>query len=58
VFEQNDSNEETGNNHNTSGHEKLQGGDGEIGFSDRAYYNVLMKGGRVTRGAIRKEEEP
>jgi len=29
-----------------------------IGLSDLAYYNVLMKGGRVTRNTIKKEEEP
>ena len=33
-----------------------KGLDSGIGFSDLAYYNVLMKGGRVTRGTIRKEE--
>ena len=58
MFEQNDSNEETGNNQNIFGQEKILGGEGAIGFSDLAYYNVLMKGGRVTRGTIRKEEEP
>ena len=29
-----------------------------LGYSDFAYYNVLKKGGRVTRHTIRKEEEP
>ena len=29
-----------------------------IGLSDLAYYNVLMKGGRVTRNTIKKEEDP
>lgn len=29
-----------------------------LGYSDLAYYNVLRKGGRVTRHTIRKEEEP
>lgn len=35
------------------------GGDkdaGGIGISDYAYYQLLMKGGRVTRGTVRKEE--
>ena len=31
---------------------------GGLGYSDFAYYNVLKKGGRVTRHTIRKEEEP
>ena len=29
-----------------------------IGLSDLAYYNVLMKGGRVTRNTIKKAEDP
>ena len=29
-----------------------------IGCSEMAYYNALMKGGRVTRHRIRKEEDP
>jgi hypothetical protein len=34
------------------------GNEGGIGCSEMAYYKALMKGGRVTRNRIRKEEDP
>jgi hypothetical protein len=32
--------------------------EGGLGCSEMAYYNALMKGGKVTRNRIKKEEEP